>query len=95
MYKNPGSFLPITNEANVPPTMAISEFTATRPETPSRDCADITLKPNQPTVSIHDPKARNGILDGGNALSLPSFVYRPSLGPKIKTAAKAIHPPIA
>ena len=31
----------------------------------------------------------------GMHLSLPSFVYRPSLGPKIKTAAKAIHPPIA
>ena len=45
----------------------MSEFIATRPLTPSTDCADMTLKPNQPTVRIHAPSARNGMLEGGNA----------------------------
>jgi len=58
----------------VPPTIAISEFTATRPDTASINCADITLKPNQPTVRIHAPSARNGILDGGCAEIMPSLV---------------------
>ena len=48
--------------------MAISEFTATRPEILSMVCALITLKPNQPTVSIQAPSARKGMLDGGCAL---------------------------
>ena len=30
----PGSFLPITNAAKVPPTKAINELTATNPEIP-------------------------------------------------------------
>ena len=32
-----------------PPTMAMSEFMATRPEMSFNAAADITLKPNQPT----------------------------------------------
>jgi len=42
----------------VPPAIASSEFTATSPEILSIVCADITLKPNQPTVRIHAPSAR-------------------------------------
>ena len=65
LWTKPGSFLPTTKAAKVPPTKAINEFTATKPDIPCIACADITLKPNQPTVSIHAPSARNGILDGG------------------------------
>src|SRR5450830_134338 len=70
----PGSFLPAHNAASVPPTIAISEFTATRPLMLLMVCADITLKPNQPTVSIHAPKARNGMLEGGCAEMRPSLL---------------------
>ena len=63
----PGSLRPANIAAIVPPAIAISEFTATRPEILSMSCADITLKPNQPTVSTHAPSARNGIDDGGCA----------------------------
>jgi len=63
-----------TEEAtSVPPTMAIRELTATRPLILSTLCADITLKPNQPTVRIHAPSARNGILEGGCAVIAPSL----------------------
>jgi hypothetical protein len=57
----PGSFLPATSATSVPPTMAISEFMATRPEILSRVCALMTLKPNQPTVRIQAPSARKGM----------------------------------
>ena len=67
----PGSFLPSSRAASVPPTMAISEFTATRPEILSSVCALITLKPNQPTVRIQAPSARKGMLDGGWAEMVP------------------------
>ena len=67
LWTKPGSLRPATNAASVPPAIAISEFTATRPEILSIVCADITLKPNQPTVRIHAPSARNGIDDGGCA----------------------------
>ena len=70
----PGSFLPSTIAARVPPTIAISELRATSPLTLSRVCADITLKPNQPTVRIHAPRARKGMLDGGWAATCPSRV---------------------
>src|SRR5512138_2459775 len=63
----PGSFLPIHNATSVPPTIAISEFTATKPLILSMVCADITLKPNQPTVNTQAPSARNGMLEGGCA----------------------------
>ena len=53
--------------------MAISEFMATRPETLSRVCALITLKPNQPTIRIQAPSARKGIDDGGWAETPPSL----------------------
>src|SRR5471030_1038042 len=49
---------------SVPPTIAISELTATRPEILSSVCALITLKPNQPIASTQAPSARNGMLDG-------------------------------
>ncbi|MNG06947.1 hypothetical protein D3C84_902250 [compost metagenome] len=52
--------------------MAISEFTATNPLTPCKVCALITLKPNQPTMRIHEPRARKGMLDGANATRRPS-----------------------
>ncbi|MCY1543064.1 hypothetical protein D9M68_788580 [compost metagenome] len=53
--------------------MAMSEFTATRPEMFSSRCALITLKPNQPTQRIHAPSARKGMLDGGWADMPPSL----------------------
>ena len=65
LWTNPGSLRPTNSAASTPPTMAISEFTATRPLTASTDCADMTLNPNQPTVSVQAPNARNGMLDGG------------------------------
>ena len=43
--------------------MASSELIATRPDAPSALPALMTLKPNQPTQSIHEPSARNGMLD--------------------------------
>ena len=55
----------------MPPTIAISEFSATRPVTPSSTCALITLKPNQPTHSTQAPSARKGMFDGGMAISEP------------------------
>src|SRR6185503_18424940 len=61
----PGSFRPTTSAASVPPTIAISELTATRPESLPISCADITLKPNHPTERIQAPSARNGIDEGG------------------------------
>src|SRR3569623_11636 len=74
LWMRPGSLRPSTRAGSVPPTIAISEFTATKPDTASINCADITLKPNQPTVRIHAPSARNGILDGGCAEIIPSLV---------------------
>ena len=47
-----------------------------RPEILSRVCALITLKPNQPTIRIQEPKARNGILEGGWAETSPFLRYR-------------------
>ncbi len=72
LCRKPGSLRPASQAAAVPPTIAISEFTATRPLMPSMDCALMTLKPNQPTMRIHEPSARNGIFDGAKATSRPS-----------------------
>ena len=80
-------------QAIIPPAMAIRELTATSPEIPDSSWADITLKPNQPTVKIHEPSAKNGMLEGGNATKDPSFLYLPWRAPKINTAASAIQPP--
>ena len=55
------------------PTIAVSELTATRPEILSSVWARITLKPNQPTIKIQAPKARNGMLEGGCAEIAPSL----------------------
>ncbi len=85
----------MTSAAKVPPTMAISELTATRPEILSMVCALMTLKPNQPTVKIQAPKARKGIFDGGCALIAPSLRYRLLRAPSRITAGKAIQPPTA
>ncbi|MNP59382.1 hypothetical protein D3C76_1543740 [compost metagenome] len=52
--------------------MAINELTATSPLTPGKVWALTTLKPNQPTIRIHEPKARNGMLEGANATRRPS-----------------------
>ena len=71
LWIKPGSFLPKISAAIIPPTMAIMEFSATRPEMPSRVWADITLKPNQPMDNIQAPSARKGMLEGGKATSLP------------------------
>ena len=68
---NPGSFLPITKAARVPPAIAINVLTATKPLIPSKVCADMTLKPNQPMVRIHDPKAKKGMLEGAKATNFP------------------------
>jgi hypothetical protein len=68
-----GVVLAQASAASVPPTMAIKELTATRPEILSTVCALITLKPNQPTVKIQAPSARNGMLDGGWAEMAPSL----------------------
>ena len=99
LCRKPGSFLPKTSAASVPPTMAINELTATSPEILSRVWALITLKPNQPTVRIHAPNARKGILDGGCAAMtsrpLPSLRYRLLRAPSKITAANASHPPTA
>ena len=74
LWTKPGSLRPATSAASVPPAIASSELTATRPDILSSVCADITLKPNQPTVRIHAPSARNGIDDGGCAEIAPSLV---------------------
>ena len=74
LCKKPGSFFPAKLAAKVPPTMAISELIATSPEIASKRCALITLKPNQPTIKIHEPKAKKGIDEGGCALTRPSFL---------------------
>ncbi len=65
LCKKPGSFFPTKFALNVPPTIAINELIATKPEIASTCCALMTLKPNQPTIKIHEPKARKGIDDGG------------------------------
>ena len=88
LWTKPGSFLPTTNAASVPPAIAISEFIATSPEILSIVCADITLKPNQPTDSTHAPSARNGIDDGGCAEMPPCLRYRPRRAPSISTATR-------
>ncbi|MCY1402457.1 hypothetical protein D9M71_175990 [compost metagenome] len=72
LCRKPGSLRPTSKAATVPPTIAINELTATRPLTPCKVCALITLKPNQPTIRIHDPNARNGILEGAKATKRPS-----------------------
>ncbi|MNY32052.1 hypothetical protein D3C86_1662430 [compost metagenome] len=72
LCRKPGSLRPTSSAARVPPTMASSELTATRPLTPCKVCALITLKPNQPTIRIHEPSARNGMFEGAKATSLPS-----------------------
>src|SRR5690606_11060970 len=74
LCKKPGSFLPIKLAATVPPTMAMSELIATKPEIAYRRCALITLKPNQPTIKIQEPKASKGMEEGGCALTRPSFL---------------------
>ena len=50
------------------------------------------LKPNQPNHKISVPKTAKGKLEPVN-LPLLASEYFPILGPKIITAAKAIHPP--
>src|SRR5688572_20981067 len=90
----PGSFLPTASAASVPPDMAMSELSATRPLILSMVCADITLNPNQPTDRIQAPRARNGMLDGGwEVRTLPSPEYRPVRAPSTSTAARPIQPP--
>src|SRR3569833_3941224 len=91
----PGSLRPTNRAASTPPTIAISELIATRPFTAATLCADITLNPNQPTVSIHAPSARKGMLDGGCAAILPSFANRPCRAPNNTTAPHARQPPTA
>ena len=55
----------------MPPTMAISELRATRPETSASDPAVITLKPYQPTHSSQEPSASHGIDEGGMPMGRP------------------------
>src|SRR6185436_6944460 len=74
LWTKPGSLRPAIRAPMVPPAIAINEFTATRPLILSMDCADMTLKPNQPTVRIHAPSARNGMLEGGCAAIPPSLL---------------------
>ena len=50
------------------------------------------LNPNQPNHNINVPKTAKGKLEPVN-LPLLASEYFPILGPKINTAAKAIHPP--
>lgn len=49
---------PTIRAAMVPPANAIRELIATSPEIPFAVCADMTLKPNHPTVKIQAPKAK-------------------------------------
>ena len=58
---------------------------------PNASC-DPPLKPNHPNHKIKVPKTAKGKLEPVN---FPLFAseYFPILGPKIKTADKAIHPP--
>ena len=58
LWINPGSFLPIASAASVPPTMAMSDLTATWPEIFSIVWALKMLKPNHPTVGIQAPNAK-------------------------------------
>ena len=67
----PGSPSPAISAAMMPPHMAISEFMATSPVTAFSDCALITLKPNQPMHSSHEPMASHGIDDGGMPMARP------------------------
>ena len=94
LWINPGSFLPMMSAAIVPPTMAIKEFTATKPLMPSTACALMTLKPNQPTVRIQAPSARKGMELGAKLITRPSFT-RPRRDPSNITATKASQPPMA
>ena len=55
----------------MPPHMAMSEFAATRPEMALRLWALMTLKPNQPMQSSHEPIASHGIEDGGGLIGRP------------------------
>ena len=71
LWTKPGSFLLATSAARTPPTMAISELTATRPEIFSRLPALITLKPNQPIARAQEPRARKGMLLIGIGCDLP------------------------
>ena len=50
------------------------------------------LKPNHPNHKMSVPKTASGKLDPVN-LPLLASEYLPILGPKIKTADNAIHPP--
>ena len=52
-----------------------------------RVCALITLKPNQPTMRIQEPSARNGMLDGAKATSV--------LPDNVRYAGPAATPPPA
>ena len=74
--------------------MAISEFMATRPVTVCSVCALMTLKPNQPMHSSHEPIASQGIDDGGMPTVRP-LSKRPSRGPSLRTAEKPSQPPTA
>ena len=65
LWMKPGSPSPAISAAMMPPHMAISEFMATSPVTVLSDWALITLKPNQPMHSSHEPSASHGIDDGG------------------------------
>ena len=55
----------------MPPTIAISEFMATRPEMSLTAAADMTLNPNQPTHSSQEPNPSHGSEDGGMPIVLP------------------------
>ena len=72
-YIKPGSLRPTTSAASVPPTMAMRLLTATSPLILSIIWALMTLKPNHPTMRIHEPSARKGMLEGGWADMAPSL----------------------
>ena len=88
LWTKPGSLRPATSAARIPPHIASSELTATRPETALRLCALITLKPNQPTHSIHEPIASHGIDDGGGLIGRP-LVVAADAGAKWRTRRQA------
>ncbi len=76
--------------------MAISELMATRPDTVCSVCALITLKPNQPMHSSHEPMASQGIEDGGMPTVLALVVAaepraQPSHGGEGEPAAHGVH----
>jgi hypothetical protein len=94
LWTSQASFLLSNPPVIIPPANAINELTATKPLINDNERADITLKPNQPTINAHEPNDNHGTFDGGGIANTwpPRVGKRPIRGPNTIHAENATQP---